>query len=146
MTNRMAKILRQKKVITPLLPEVADEIFTSVPAEWMRIDLEDKGRLWSRSVKRGEEPKRPGLGEVPRMRTKESEYTKPIEGGQEACVLLGIGEVSGRLILRRKTDAFTDEEMGLLRGFADVCSLGLRARPFDPPPRVRGPFEEGPLV
>ena len=36
--------------------------------------------------------------------------------------------------------------MARLRAVADVLSLGLRARPFEPPPKPRGPFEEGPLV
>ena len=60
--------------------------------------------------------------------------------------LLGIGEPSGRLILRRKSPPFGDDEVKKLRSVADILSLGLRARPFEPPARPRGPFEEGPLL
>lgn len=146
MLQRIVRILCQKKVIATLIPEVAEEIFKAVPADWMRFDLEDKGRLWSRSIKPGEEAKRPGLGEVPRLKSNESEYTRDIEGGHEACVLMGIGETSGRLILRRKDGPFGEEDLRKLRAFAETCTLGLRARPFNPPPKARNPFEEGPLV
>jgi hypothetical protein len=147
MIERLAAVLRQKKVVQTLFPDVASEIVSLVPADWLRVDLEDQGKLWSRSIKPGSEPQRPGLGEVPRMRSSDSEYAKEIEGGFEACVLLGIGEPSGRLVLRRKSGPFADDEMKKLRALADVLSLGLRARPFEPPPKPRGPFDEGgPLV
>ncbi len=147
MIERLAAVLRQKKVVQTLVPDLAAEIAALVPADWMRFDLEDQGKLWSRSIKPGSEPQRPGLGEVPRMRSSDAEYAKEIEGGFEACVLLGIGDPSGRLLLRRKSGPFSAEEMKKLRCLADVLSLGLRARPFEPPPKPRGPFEEeGPLV
>jgi hypothetical protein len=97
-------------------------------------------------VKPGAEPQRPELGQVPRIGSRETEYAKDIEGGFEACLLLGIGETSGRLLLRRKSGAFTEEEMKKLRSVADLLTLGLRARPFDPPARPRGPFEDGPMI
>jgi hypothetical protein len=146
MLETLARLLRQKKVIQTLLPDVSVEIVRHVPADWLRIDLEDQGKLWSRSLKPGSDPERPGLGAVPRMGSRESEYAKEIEGGYEACLLLGIGEPTGRLILRRKSSLFSDEEMKRLRSMADLLSLGLRARPFEPPPRPRSPFEEGPMV
>jgi hypothetical protein len=146
MVEGLARILRQRKVVQTLVPEIATEIARIVPADWMRCDLEDQGKLWSRSIKPGGEPVRPGLGEVPRLGSREAEYAREIEGGFEACVLLGIGEPSGRLILRRRSGPFGEEEMKSLRCLADVLSLGLRARPFEPPARPRGPFEEGPLV
>ena len=142
MVERIAAILRQKKAVQTLAADLAAEIVRIVPADWMRIDLEDQGKLWSRSIKPGSEPQRPGLGEVPRMGSKDADYARPIEGGFEACVLLGIGESSGRLVLRRKSGPFADEELKRLRPVADVLSLGLRARPFDPPARPRGPFED----
>ena len=41
----------------------------------------------------------------------------------------------------------SDDELKRLRPVADVLSLGLRARPFEPPARPRAPYEEsGPLV
>ena len=144
MIERLAALLRQKKAVQTLAPDLAAEIFRLVPADWLRLDLDDQGKLWSRSIRPGSEPQRPGLGEVPRMGSRETEYAKEIEGGFEACLLLGIGEAGGRLILRRKSGPFTDEELKTLRPVADVLSIGLRARPFDPPARPRGPFEDSP--
>jgi hypothetical protein len=146
MLERIAILLRQKKAVGTLLADLAAEVVRVVPADWLRFDLEDQGKLWSRSIKPGSDPVRPGLGEVPRLGSKESEYSKAIEGGFEACLLLGIGEPSGRLLLRRKSSAFEDDEIKKLRSVADVLSLGLRARPFEPPAKPRGPFEDGPMV
>ena len=143
MVERLAALLRQKKAVLTLFGDVAAEIARMVPADWIRIDLEDQGKLWSRSVKPGSEPQRPGLGEVPRRKSQDSEYATEIVGGFVACLLLGIGEASGRLLLRRKSGAFTPEEIKVLRPVADVLSIGLRARPFDPPPKPRSPFDEG---
>jgi len=146
MLERMAVVLRQKKAVQTLLPDLTGELLKLVPADWVRYDLEDQGRLWCRSVRPGTEPQRPGLGEVPRITSRESEYAKAIDGGFEACLLLGIGETSGRLILRRKSAAFSEEEMKKLRSVADLLTLGLRSRPFDAPARTRGPFEDGPVI
>ena len=146
MIERLASVLRQKKAVQTLFPDLTAEIMALVPADWLRVDLEDQGKLWSRSIKPGSEPQRPGLGEVPRMRSSEAEYAKEIEGGFEACLLLGIGEASGRLLMRRKSGPFAEDEMKRLRAVADVLSIGLRARPFEPPPKPRNPFDEGPLV
>jgi hypothetical protein len=146
MLERLAAVLRQKKAVQSLLPDVTTELLKIVPADWFRIDLEEQGKLWSRSVRPGAEPQRPGLGEVPRLASRDTEYAKAIEGGYEACILLGIGETSGRLLLRRKTGPFTDDDLKKLRPVGDLLTLGLRARPFEPPARPRSPFEEGPLV
>jgi hypothetical protein len=144
MLERMAAVLRQKKAVQTLVPDLTTELVKIVPADWLRYDLEDQGKLWSRSIKPGAEAQRPGLGEVPRIGSRDAEYAKEIEGGFEACLLLGIGETSGRLLVRRKTPAFTEDEMKRLRAVADILSLGLRARPFEPPPKLRGPFDESP--
>jgi hypothetical protein len=144
MLERIATVLRQKKAVQTLIPDLTTELVRVVPADWLRYDLEDQGKLWSRSVKPGSEPQRPGLGEVPRIGSRESEYSKEIEGGFEACLLLGIGETSGRLLLRRRSSAFGEDEMKKLRSIADVLSIGLRARPFEPPPKPRGPFDDSP--
>jgi hypothetical protein len=147
MLEAIVRLLRQKRVVSTLLPDLAAEIVRLVPADWLRFDLDDQGRLWSRAIKPGAEPVRPGLGEVPRIGSREAERAGEIDGGHEACLPLGIGEPSGRLIVRRKSPAFGEEEMKKLRAVADVLSIGLRARPFEPPPRPRGPFDdEGPLV
>jgi len=147
MLERIAAVLRMRKAVQTLMADLSAEVLRVVPADWLRYDLEDQGKLWSRSIRPGAEPQRPGLGEVPRLGSREVEYAKEIEGGFEACLLLGIGEASGRLLLRRKSPAFAEDEMKKLRSIADVLSLGLRARPFEPPPRPRGPFDEGgPLI
>ena len=146
MLERIAVVLRQKKAVQTLVSDLTTELFKIVPADWVRYDLEDQGRLWSRSIKPGAEPQRPALGEVPRIGSRDVEYAKEIEGGFEACLLLGIGETSGRLLLRRKSSAFTEDDMKKLRSVADILTLGLRARPFEPPARPRGPFEDGPMV
>jgi len=144
MLERVAAVLRQKKAVQTLVPDLTTELVKIVPADWIRYDLEDQGKLWCRSIKPGAEPQRPGLGEVPRIKSTEAEYSREIEGGFEACLLLGIGETSGRLILRRKSSAFAEEEIKKLRSVADILSIGLRARPFEPPARPRGPFDEDP--
>lgn len=144
MLERLAAVLRQKKAVQTLVPDLTTELVKIVAADWVRYDLEDQGKLWSRSIKPGQEPQRPGLGEVPRISSRETEYAKDIEGGFEACLLLGIGETSGRLLLRRKSAAYAEDEMKKLRAVADVLSLGLRARPFEPPPKPRGPFDDSP--
>ena len=144
MIEWLAAVLRLKKAVQTLVPDLTAEIVKLVPADWIRYDLEDQGKLWSRSHKPGAEPQRPGLGEVPRIGSRDSEYAKEIEGGFEACLLLGIGETTGRLLLRRRSPAFSDEEMKKLRAVADVLSIGLRARPFEPPPKPRGPFDDSP--
>ena len=146
MLERIATVLRQKKAVQTLLADLTAEVVRIVPADWLRYDLEDQGKLWSRSIRPGSDPARPGLGEVPRIGSRESEYAKAIDGGFEACLLLGIGEPAGRLLLRRKASAFGDDELKKLRSVADLLSLGLRARPFEPPPRPRGPFEDGPMI
>ncbi|HZN60770.1 MAG TPA: hypothetical protein VFC90_00060, partial [Planctomycetota bacterium] len=63
-------------------------------------------------------------------------------------VPLGIGEPpSGRLVVKRRSAAFSDEEVEVLKAAADLISIGFRARPFDPPPKPRSPFDDdGPLV
>lgn len=146
MLERIAVVLRQKKAVQTLVPDLTTELLKIVPADWIRYDLEDQGKLWSRSIKPGAEPQRPGLGEVPRIGSRDTEYAKEIEGGFEACLLLGIGETSGRLILRRKASGFTEDDMKKLRAVADILSLGLRARPFEPPPKPRSPFDDGPMI
>jgi hypothetical protein len=145
MLDRIAAVLRQRKAVQTLLGDLTTEILKIVSADWLRYDLEDQGKLWSRSIKPGGEPERPGLGAVPRLTSREAGHTREIEGGFEACLILGIGEPCGRFLLRRKAPAFGEEEMKKLRSVADILSLGLRSRPFDPPHRPRGPFEEGPL-
>src|ERR1043166_1123653 len=62
MVERIAAVLRQKKTIQTLLPDLTAEVVRIVPADWLRYDLEDQGKLWSRSIKPGTDPVRPGLG------------------------------------------------------------------------------------
>jgi len=144
MIERVASVLRQKKAVQTLVPDLTAELVKIVAADWIRYDLEDQGKLWSRSIRPGAEAQRPGLGEVPRLTSREAEYAKEIEGGFEACLLLGIGETTGRLLLRRRSGPFTEDDLKKLRAVADVLSLGLRARPFEPPPKPRSPFDDSP--
>ena len=76
MLERIAAVLRQKKAVQTLVPDLTNELVKVVPADWIRYDLEDQGKLWSRSIKPGSEPQRPGLGEVPRIKSSEAEYSK----------------------------------------------------------------------
>lgn len=146
MIERLAAILRQKRAVFTLLPEILTEVQRFVPLDAFRVDIEDQGRLWSRIVKPGVEPERPGLGAVPRLGSQETEVMKETEHGFEAVLILGIGAPAGRFIVRRKASAFNPDELKNLRTIADLLTLGLRARPLDPPARLRNPFEEGPLV
>ena len=148
MITSLARILRRKSNVHSLLPDLTNAIVAIVAADWLRYDLsDDQGRIWSRKIKPGQEAERPEIGTVPRLGSKETEVVKSIEGGFEACLILGMGnDVSGRLILRRKAAPF-DSDLEKLRAIADVLSLGLRSRPFEPPPKPRSPFDEGgPLV
>src|SRR5688572_31859294 len=43
----LAALLRQKKAVLTLFWDVAAEIARIVPADWIRIDLEDQGKLRS---------------------------------------------------------------------------------------------------
>jgi hypothetical protein len=146
MIERLACVLRQKKAVHTLLPDVLSELRRLVPLDAFRVDVEDQGRLWSRIVKPGAEPERPGLGAVPRLQSRESESSREADGGFETTLILGIGEPAGRLVVRRTAKAFDAEDLKILRSVADLLTLGLRARPLDPPARIRHPFEEGPLV
>ncbi len=146
MIEKLAGILRQKKVVETLLPEVAKAVSGSIPCDWMRFDIGDeKNRLWSRSIKPGQKPERPGLGEVKRVGSRDQNHTRSIEGGFEACLVLGIGEPNGRMILRRKEESF-EKDLPALQAVADLVTLGFRARPMEPPPKPRSPFDEGPLL
>jgi len=144
----IAALLRRKTPVANLLRELADAVFARVPCDGMRFDLtEDRGGLWSRVVKPGQDPERPPLGSVARLRTREAFEVTDSDGVHEVVVPLGIGDpATGRWTLRRRSGAFTEAEIDAIRSIADVLSLGLRARPFEPPPKPRGPFEEGPLV
>lgn len=147
--RRIASILRRRAPVASLLREVADEIFAQIPCDGMRFDLTDeRGGLWSRIVKRGQEPERPSLGSVARLKTREAFEVSEEGGTHEVVVPLGLGDpATGRWTLRRRGAPFDESEIDAIKAVADVLSLGLRARPFDPPPRPRGPFEEGgPLV
>ncbi|MBI2932645.1 MAG: hypothetical protein HYY16_13435 [Planctomycetes bacterium] len=144
----LAAILRRKAPVANLLRELSEALFAEVRCDGMRFDLTDeRGGLWSRIVKAGQDPERPALGAVARLRTREAFEVTQEEGVHQVVVPLGIGEpASGRWTLRRRSVPFSETELDAVRGIADVLSLGLRARTLEPPPKPRGPFEEGPLV
>lgn len=145
---RIASALRRRRPAQNLIGEVAGALLALVPADGVRFDLtDDKGALWSRIVRPGSEPERPSLGSVSRLRTREVLETTEDGGTHQVSVPLGIGEpATGRMVLRRRSGAFSEADLAILGVCADLLSLGLRARPFDPPPKPRGPFDEGPLI
>lgn len=146
---RMAAVMRRRGPVLSLLPELTRELLAAVNAESVRYDLSDEhGKLWSRVVRPGQEPERPGLGAVSPLRSKEALVRVEEEGVHAIVLPLGLGDSpAGRLVLKRRSGAFTDEEERILQSAADLCSIGLRARPLDPPPKPRNPFEDGgPLV
>jgi len=146
----MAAVLRRRTAVQNLLPEVTKSLLSAVPADGVRYDLsDDSGKLWSRVVRPGQEPERPGLGAVTPIRSKEALSRTAEDGLHGVSMPLGLGEPpSGRLVLKRRSAPFTDEEVEVLRSAADLLSLALRARPFDPPPKPRSPFDDegGPLI
>ena len=145
----MAAAMRRRAPIHYLLVDVTKSLLAAVPADGARYDLSDEtGKLWTRIVRPGQEPERPGLGSITPIRSKESFQRTEEDGLFGVSLPLGIGEPpSGRLVLKRRTGAFSDEEVEVLRAAADLISIGLRARPFDPPPKPRSPFDDdGPLV
>jgi len=145
----MAAVMRRRAPIYYLLVDVTKSLLAAVPADGARFDLGDEGgKLWSRIMRPGQEPERPGLGSITPIRSKESFQRTEEDGLYGVSLPLGIGEPpSGRLVLKRRSGAFSDEEVEVLRAAADLISIGLRARPFDPPPKPRSPFDdEGPLV
>jgi hypothetical protein len=145
----MAAAMRRRAPIHYLLVDVTKSLLAAVPADGARYDLSDEsGKLWTRIVRPGQEPERPGLGSITPIRSKESFQRTEEDGLFGVSLPLGIGEPpSGRLVLKRRSGAFSDEEVEVLRAAADLISIGLRARPFDPPPKPRSPFDDdGPLV
>jgi hypothetical protein len=146
---QMASAMRRKAPIHHLLPDVTKALFAAVPADGARFDLADEGgKLWSRVVRPGQEPERPGLGAITPLRSKEAFHQTEEEGLFGVSIPLGIGEpATGRLVLKRRSAKFSDEEVEVLKAAADLITLGLRARPYDPPPKPRSPFDDdGPLV
>jgi hypothetical protein len=139
----IVRILRRNQPIINLLGKLTEGISKIVPCESVRYDLTDaQGRLWSRVVRVGGDPERPEFGDLARLRTYEQREIRQIEQGYEIKLPLGFGElVSGRLIVQRKGPRFTEEEIKLLESCADIFTLGLRARPFEPPPKPRSPFD-----
>jgi hypothetical protein len=147
--RRLVTILRKRLHISPILRELADEIIAQVPCDGFRLDLTDeKGGMWSRIVRKGEEPQRPELGAVTRLKSKELFEVTESEGVHQVVIPLGLGETaSGRWTIRRRSGAFVAVEIDALRAIADLLSLSLRNRPFDPPGRsMRFGEDEGNLV
>lgn len=146
---QMAAAMRRRAPIHNLLGDVTKSLFAAVPADGARFDLSDEGgKLWSRLIRPGGEPERPGLGSITPLRSKEAFQRTEEDGLFGVSMPLGIGEpATGRLVLKRRSGAFSDEEVEVLRAAADLISLGFRARPFDPPPKPRSPFDDDmPLV
>jgi hypothetical protein len=147
--RKLTSILRRRTHVGNLLKDLTEELFAFVPCDGMRFDLADeKGGLWSRIAKRGGEPERPGLGAVARLKTRETFDVTEEDGVHQVAVPLGLGDqATGRWTLRRRSGAFSSAEIEAIKSIADVLSLGLRARPFDPPAKaIRFGEEPGTLV
>jgi hypothetical protein len=145
----LTKILRRRTALSNLLREIADAIFEMVPCDGMKFDLTDeRGGLWSRIVKRGSDPERPGLGAVSRLKSNETFEVSEEEGVHQVVVPLGLGDqTAGRWTLRRRSGAFSAPELETVKSLADLLSIALRARPFDAPAKtLRFGEEPGTLV
>jgi hypothetical protein len=146
----MARVMRRRTAVHNLLVDLTRLLMSVVPADGMRYDLGDEaGKLWSRVVRPGgQEPERPGLGAVTAIRSKEAFSRTEDEGTHGVSIPLGLGDPNGRIVLKRKSGAFTDDEVEVLKAAADLFTIGLRGRLFDPPPKPRSPFddEERPMV
>src|SRR5262245_9893976 len=91
--RKLASILRRKTHVGNLIKDLADEIFERIRCDGMRVDLsDDRGGLWSRIVKRGQDPERPALGAVARLKTKETFEVTEEEGVHQVVVPLGLGD------------------------------------------------------
>ncbi|MHC4608568.1 MAG: hypothetical protein ACYTAF_16780, partial [Planctomycetota bacterium] len=132
----LARILRRPGPLQHLMREVTETLITIVPVEGVRYDITDnKGAIWSRVCKPGQDPDRPGLGAVLRLKTRE----ELVREGDQVSLPLGFGErASGRLVAK-KSGGFSDEEVEALQHCADLFTLALRARPFEPRPKPRSP-------
>lgn len=135
----LARILRRAGPLHVLLREVTEHLMRIVKLDAVRYDLTDeKGGIWSRVCRPGEEPDRPGLGTILRLKTRE-ELTRE---GDTVSIPLGFGErASGRIVVKR-AGGFPDTDVSVLERCADLFTLALRSRPFDAKPKPRGPFEE----
>ncbi len=147
---RIAAVLRRKTAVSNLLREIGDVLLSAVPADYLRLDLgDDQGKLWSRVCRYGQDPERPGLGAVNGIRSTEALARSEEEGVHGISIPLGLGDVpTGRLVLKRRSGAFTKDDEEALVTASHLFSIGLRSRPFEPPPKPRNPFEDGagPLV
>ena len=135
----LARVLRRPGPLQRLLREVTDQVAKLVALDGIRYDITDqKGSVWSRVCRLGEEPDRPGLGTVLRIKTRE----ELVRDGDEVSLPLGFGDRAyGRIVVKRK-GGFSDEDVEALQRCADLFTLALRARPFDAKPKPRGPFDE----
>src|SRR6267142_896520 len=97
----MAAAMRRRAPIHYLLVDVTKALLAAVPADGARYDLSDEtGKLWTRIVRAGQEPERPGLGSITPIRSKESFQRTEEDGLFGVSLPLGIGEPpSGRLVL-----------------------------------------------
>jgi hypothetical protein len=146
--RKLAAILRRRPHISPLLKDLCEEVFAHIACDGMRLDLTDeKGGMWCRIVRRGEEPVRPELGQVSRLKTNETFEVSESDGVHQVVAPLGFGDhAHGRWTLRKRSGPFTAPEMDAIKAIADLFSVALRARPFDPPGKSMRFGEESQLV
>lgn len=147
--RKLAAALRRRQPLGNLIGDVARLLFELLPCDGMRFDLADeRGGMWTRIVRQGEEPQRPSLGTVARLKTRETFEVTEEDGVHQVVSPLGLGDQpAGRWTLRRRSGAFSASEIEDIRHLSDVLSVALRARPFEPPAKVqRFGDEPGELV
>ena len=137
----LARLLCRPGPLQKLVREVTEQLVKVVPVDVIRYDLSDaKGAMWSRVCSPGEEPDRPGLGIILRLKTREVFE----RDGDEVRIPLGFGDRATGRIVARKKGGFSDKEVEALKHCADLFTLAFRARPFEAKPKPRSPFDDMP--
>ena len=135
----LVRLLGRPGPLETVLRPVTDQVARMVPLEGTRYDIgDDRGGMWSRVCRPGQEPERPGLGTSLRLKSRE-EFLR--EGDQLSFPLNVGGRTFGRWVVKR-SGGFTDDDVETLRYCADLFALGLRSRPTDAPKRAIHPFDE----
>lgn len=137
---RLTTLLRRPGPLSTLLRDVAGALTEVVPLEAIRFDIADaKGdNLWSRVCRPDADPERPGLGVMLRLKSREEKLVEE----DRVSLPLGFGNhATGRIVVKRE-GGFSEEDIEALERCADLFTLALRARPLEPKPKPRNPFDE----
>ena len=137
---RLTTVLRKPGPLSTLLREVAGALAEIVPLEAVRFDIADaKGdNLWSRICRPDAESGAFRIGVMLRLKSKEEKVVEE----DRVSLPLGFGNhATGRIIVKRE-GGLSEEEIEALERCADLFTLALRARPLEPKPKPRNPFDE----